>query len=106
MTLLMTCSKCGAEFERDPGPGRPRSYCGDLCKRLVEYEIRRIDRRLGAYEVEQRELKADGPDEFDDEDRQKRLRALRKWIRQDEDRLRVLVGAGQNNQSEAAERSA
>ena len=90
----MTCAKCGSIFERQPGPGRPPAYCGDLCKRLVEYEVRRIDRRLGAYELEQRELKAEGTAWRDDSDRQKRLRALRRWIRMDEDRLGELLAAG------------
>ena len=99
--MAMTCAKCGSAIERTPGPGRPPSYCSDLCKRLVEYEVRRIDRRLSGYEIELRGLKYDGPD-WDEEaegERQKRMRALRRWIQGDEVRLRELLGAGRNNQA-------
>jgi len=93
--MTLTCAKCGTPIERQLGAGRPPTYCGDLCKRLIEYEIRRVDRRLAAYELEERELKAapaDWPD--DEEQRRTRLRVVRRWIRIDEDRLRELVGAG------------
>jgi hypothetical protein len=92
----MNCSKCGSPIERPAGPGRPAAYCSDVCKRLVEYELRRIDRRLAQYELEQRELKADGVDEWEEDEakRQRRLRALRTWIRTDEARLRELLGGG------------
>lgn len=89
---LAACRKCGAPLELSAATGRPPSYCGETCKRLIEHEVRRIDRRLAAYELEQRELKFDGPDDFDDGPRQKRLRALRTWIQTDESRLRELLG--------------
>jgi hypothetical protein len=87
----LTCAKCGSPLERAPGPGRPPSFCGAACKRLVEYEVRRLDRRIADYELEQRGLKFDGPD-HDDRDRQRRMRALRRWIRADRERLRALLG--------------
>lgn len=99
----LTCIKCGTAIERAPGAGRPPRYCGDACKRLVEYEIRRLDRRLAGYELEQRGLKYDGTAQWDDEEeeRQKRMRALRKWIRQDEARLRFLLVGGRADESPA-----
>ncbi|RTL08574.1 MAG: hypothetical protein EKK62_06895 [Acidimicrobiia bacterium] len=97
-----TCAKCGTALAPYAGTGRPSAYCGEVCRRLAEYEIKRIDRRLAAYELERRELKAEGPDPFDDDARQRRLRALRKWTATDERRLRELVGSGQNNQNAAA----
>jgi len=100
--MNLTCAKCGGPIERTPGPGRAPTYCGDLCKRLIEYELRRLDRRLATYELEQREIKVNAEDWPDENDRQKRLRALRRWIRQDEDRLRELIGAGRNNQNDPA----
>ncbi|KAB2868478.1 MAG: hypothetical protein IT503_14370 [Burkholderiaceae bacterium] len=98
---MTTCVKCGNLFEREPGPGRPAAYCGATCRRLVEFEIRRLDRRIAAYELEQRALKYDGPgdDEWNERERQRRMRALRKWLAADEARLRELVAAGQGNQT-------
>lgn len=105
MPSLMTCARCRATFEREPGPGRPPAYCGVTCRRLAEYEIRRLDRRIAVYELEQRGLKYDGPADFDhdEQERQKRMRALRKWIADDEARLRDLVAASQINQQGAPE---
>lgn len=99
----LACVKCGGAIERKPGPGRPPSYCSELCKRLVEYEVRRLDRRLAGYALELRGLRYDGPAHFDDDEaeRLKRMRALRRWIDVDERRLRVLIGGGlgPNNQT-------
>ena len=55
----MTCIKCGSLFEPSFGPGRPARYCSYVCKRLVEFELRRIDRRLAAYHEQLREEQAD-----------------------------------------------
>jgi hypothetical protein len=40
------CRKCGADLPARPRRGRPAAYCSEPCRRLAEYEIRRIDRRL------------------------------------------------------------
>jgi len=55
----LTCIKCGSLFEPSFGPGRPARYCSYVCKRLVEFELRRIDRRLAAYHEQLREEQAD-----------------------------------------------
>lgn len=89
------CIKCGSPLAPKAGTGRPAIYCGESCRRLVEYEIRRLDRRIAGYELELRGLRYDGPDDFDDTERQKRMRALRRWITEDEARLLALLsGAG------------
>ena len=88
------CQSCGADLEPSTGPGRPKAYCGEGCRRVAEFQIRALVRRIERYELEQRELKADRwPC---DEDRQHRLRALRRWIRADTAKLRAILGA--NNQ--------
>jgi hypothetical protein len=97
--LTPTCLKCGAELERAAGPGRPPSYCGATCKRLVEYEIRRLDRRLADYEFQLREEQADRNDPAAWIDnlgrtRTQRINDLRKWVAADEARLRELIGGG------------
>ena len=46
-----TCSMCGVAVEQRPGRGRPRLYCGPLCRYQGGYELRRIGRRLQALET-------------------------------------------------------
>lgn len=88
----LACLKCSSPLEPRAGAGRPAIYCGEPCRRLAEYEIRRLDRRMAGYEQELRGLRYDGPDDFDDTERLKRMRALRRWIAADEARLRLLLG--------------
>ena len=87
----LACLKCSSPLEPRAGAGRPAIYCGEPCRRLAEYEIRRLDRRIAGYEQELRGLRYDGPG-FDDSERLKRMRALRRWIAADEARLRLLLG--------------
>lgn len=97
MVEKRACLKCGATLAPAEGPGRPSTYCGEACRRLAEFELRRLDRRLAKYEAELREELADRnePDAWIDNlgrDRPQRIRDLRKWIKADEARLRQLVG--------------
>jgi hypothetical protein len=41
-----TCRQCGAEFEQHSGRGRPSRFCDSFCRRLAEFEVRRVMRRL------------------------------------------------------------
>jgi len=43
------CVKCGTGVEQ-PTTGRPRSYCGPVCRRAAEFKLRRLQRRLEAAE--------------------------------------------------------
>src|SRR5262245_54118396 len=102
MVADLRCVKCGSPLERASGAGRPPTYCGDACKRLVEYEVRRIDRRLSKYEDELREEQADrnGADHRIDNlgrTRTQRINDLRKWIQADEERLAQLLGNRKSN---------
>ena len=47
---ITTCPKCAGPIERRPGRGRPRIYCGRICRAQGGYEIRRIQRRLQGLE--------------------------------------------------------
>jgi hypothetical protein len=40
-----TCIVCGSELEQ-PATGRPRTYCGEPCRRAAEYELRRAQSLL------------------------------------------------------------
>jgi len=42
---MRMCKKCGAPLT-DPPTGRPPDYCGQACRRLAEFEIRRLVRQL------------------------------------------------------------
>lgn len=93
----ITCLKCRAPLPVRSGTGRPAVYCGETCRRLAEYEIRRLDRRLGRYEDELREELADRnpADHWIDNlgrSRPQRINDLKKWIAADEQRLREITG--------------
>jgi hypothetical protein len=94
---LAGCLKCGTPISAAPGPGRPPTYCGETCRRLTEFELRRLDRRLSRYADELREEQADRnpADAWIDNlgrTRTQRLNDLHRWIAEDEARLRELVG--------------
>lgn len=41
----LACVKCGALLTRPP-TGRPPRYCSTACRRVAEYEVRRLQRHL------------------------------------------------------------
>jgi hypothetical protein len=40
------CANCGVKLPPPAKTGRPRTFCGEPCKRSAAYEITRINRRL------------------------------------------------------------
>lgn len=48
---LQPCPVCSQPVQ-DTGIGRPRTFCSPGCRRTAEAEVRRLDRRLAALEVE------------------------------------------------------
>ena len=94
----VACLKCGTPLPERVGTGRPSLYCGATCRRLAEFEIRRVDRRLAGYGVELREELADRASAADacvdklTRTRIQRINDLKKWIAADEQRLRELAG--------------
>ncbi len=58
--MTKTCPKCSKEFEfTEGGRGRPPTYCGDTCRRLAEFEIRRVSRELDRLEERRIRLRDD-----------------------------------------------
>ncbi len=53
--VTTTCPKCGKSVVQKPGDGRPEVYCGIPCRRLAEYEIKRVQRAIVNAEDEQKE---------------------------------------------------
>lgn len=47
----LACVRCGAAFP-PRNCGRTRRYCGVSCRRSVEYEVRRVRRRLARQHAE------------------------------------------------------
>lgn len=85
------CPSCGAEVEPSTGVGRPRVYCGETCRRVAEFRIRALSKRLDKNEVELRELQGGGGFWSDDE-RRKRVRLLKAWLAEDRAELAKLLG--------------
>lgn len=48
---MASCARCGGPVEQSSGPGRPRSYCGAVCRRQSEYELRRVERHIASVET-------------------------------------------------------
>lgn len=103
VTKSLNCAKCGMPIEHDGGPGRPPTYCSATCKRLVEFELRRLDRRLANYALELREELADRlparrwVDNLG-RDRDQRIADLKTWIAADEERLAQLLSGNVKEQ--------
>jgi hypothetical protein len=91
----LTCASCGGPLEQHSGPGRPSAYCGQTCRRLSEFRIRALTRRIDKAEVEIRELaeRARDREAWDRDQWLRRLRALRRWLADDISALRALLGA-------------
>ena len=53
---MSTCLKCGDPLTK-PATGRPPRYCSAPCRRLAEYEIKRLQRHLQRLETEREELR-------------------------------------------------
>jgi hypothetical protein len=89
------CPSCNAGVPARDGPGRPGVYCSEPCRRAAEFAIRRLTKRIDDMEVELREVSA-GSQAYgwyaNKEHRAARVSALRCWLRQDERKLRQLLG--------------
>jgi hypothetical protein len=53
------CRKCGAPLVVPP-TGRPPDYCGQACRRISEFEIRRLVRQLDTLDEQQTHLTQPG----------------------------------------------
>jgi hypothetical protein len=57
MESAMKCRKCRISEVEQSAKGRPKEYCSTACRRAAEFEIRRLDRRLGKLEDRDSELR-------------------------------------------------
>ena len=51
-TTRKHCANCGNKLSAPARIGRPRTFCGEACKRAAGYEVTRINRRLEKLEQE------------------------------------------------------
>ena len=56
--MRISCRQCSGDLGELLAIGRPRAYCSSRCKRLTEYEIRRLQRRLVTLEDQAAQLRA------------------------------------------------
>lgn len=91
---MTTCASCGTLLEPREGSGRPSTYCTEACRRLAEFRIRSLVRRIDRTEDELREVLAKcGRGQYlDATERTARARRLRRWLTEDEARLAALLG--------------
>jgi hypothetical protein len=89
------CAVCGADLEPRSGPGRPPRYCGEACRRIAEFKLRALVRRIERQEIELRELAVRDGSLGDEErsERRSRRRVLRRWLEADNRALRALLGS-------------
>jgi hypothetical protein len=50
MSRRVTCLECAGSLPAAAATGRPRSYCGNLCRKAAEYRLRRVQALLLAAE--------------------------------------------------------
>lgn len=89
------CQKCGKGLVPS-ATGQPLDYCSVACRRLAEFEIRRLAKRLETYEIQRDNERAllKAPRQYKDLygcDMQRRLEELEKAISETEERLRFLL---------------
>jgi hypothetical protein len=48
----MKCPECFGELPDQSGSGRPRTYCGEVCRRSAEYRIKRARRLAESLETQ------------------------------------------------------
>lgn len=93
----MQCLICGNETKK-PETGRPARYCSVACRRAREFEVRRLNKRLGQLESrrdDESEL-VDAPTTYCDmygRAAAERLAAVEKLIARAQSRLKALLGA-------------
>lgn len=87
----MSCAKCGKDLPPQEGPGRPRKFCGGICRQTATAEIKRLNSRIAKLERDESNWRIRGADSF-------ATRAT-KEIERLEERLALLVAAGDDEEA-------
>jgi hypothetical protein len=51
--MSLNCLKCGQQLPEIEGPGRPRKFCSEVCRKAAAMEIRRLDARIAKLEKDE-----------------------------------------------------
>lgn len=60
----MNCVKCGKDLPEIEGPGRPRKFCGEVCRKAATMEVRRLDSRIAKLEKGESNYRIKGANEW------------------------------------------
>src|SRR5262249_10487676 len=101
---MKACLKCSAPIQ-DPPTGRPRDYCSTACRRLSEFEIRRLTRQLETLEaeriyLEQPSIARSALRDMAGRTHKQQLADVRHSIETVESRLRTLLEDGSDGREE------
>lgn len=99
-----TCVKCGGPIQQ-PETGRPAIYCSEACRSAAGYELRRVQRRLEAFETERANLRheRDFQTPWLKRKAKQRLVDVELEIATDEARLRLLLSEPRGKSPEREE---
>ena len=89
----MKCPKCGKPVPPAAALGRPSIYCSQTCRRLAEFEISRLNKRLERLEDQLLQLSMAGAETRDGYGRRKpeQIAILQTAIVEQEHRLQLLL---------------
>ncbi|MDO8614987.1 MAG: hypothetical protein Q7T33_04540 [Dehalococcoidia bacterium] len=95
MSEKLGCAKCGTALQQ-PKTGRPRLFCGEICRQAAAYEVRRVQRLLSSLEADASHYRTLPDDEYTryvyGTRWKDRLKATNSRIAAAEARLRLLLG--------------
>src|SRR3954453_9995626 len=94
---MTACASCACEIERREGAGRPNVYCSGPCRRMAEFQVRGLVKRIDQAELELRELLGADAGKFqhlDKYERDGRARLLKRRLAADRAKLLALLGGG------------
>ena len=90
----MNCLKCGKQLPDIEGPGRPRKFCDEVCRKAATMEIRRLDARLAKLEKDESNYRIKGAETW--------VKRAVEEIRRLESRLAELVASQIDDAGESA----
>lgn len=62
--MSLNCLKCGHQLPEIEGPGRPRKFCSEVCRKVAAMEIRRLDARIAKLEKDESSYRIKGAGEW------------------------------------------
>ncbi|MGH8729782.1 MAG: hypothetical protein ACREV9_16870 [Burkholderiales bacterium] len=97
--MTTACLKCGKLIDSNAATGRPKSYCSIGCRRLAEFEIRRLAQFLAKHEEQWRLARWDrfGCADVLGRTREQQIEDLERALRDAESRLKALLDSGETH---------